>query len=195
MKREILQVCTIATLGLSLTVFAGGCAKKELKSEEMQAPTAQTAVTPPPAPKADVGEGMGTEEPLASKPWLGSGGETKILEGRTTAPMLPVYFDFDKSNIRSDQQDRMIANAEFIKEYPVVTIRIEGNCDERGTNEYNMALGERRAMSAKKYLINLGIADDRLQTISYGEERPLNHGHDELAWSQNRRDDFVIMNR
>ncbi|MCK5229763.1 MAG: OmpA family protein, partial [Desulfobulbaceae bacterium] len=69
---------------------------------------------------------------------------------------------------------------------------IEGNCDERGTNEYNMALGERRARSAKKYLTNLGVEGSRIETISYGEEKPLNYGHDELSWSQNRRDDFVI---
>ena len=73
-----------------------------------------------------------------------------------------------------------------------MTIRIEGNCDSRGTNEYNMALGERRALSAKKYLVNLGVVESRLSTVSYGEEKMLLHGHDELSWSQNRRADFVV---
>jgi len=107
--------------------------------------------------------------------------------------MLPVYFDFDKSNIRPDQQPRLKKNGEFLLANPSVRIRIEGNCDERGTNEYNMALGERRALAAKKFLVNMGVAASRMDTISYGEERPLNYGHDELAWSQNRRDDFVIV--
>jgi peptidoglycan-associated lipoprotein len=114
-----------------------------------------------------------------------------ISEGRTSAPMLPVYFDFDSSSIRDDQVSRMKAN--FLKENEDVTIRIEGNCDPRGTNEYNMALGERRALSAKKFLVDLGIDAARITTISFGEERILLHGHDELSWAQNRRDDFVIM--
>ena len=104
-----------------------------------------------------------------------------------------MYFDFDKYTIREDQRDRMKVNAEFLSEYPELKVRIEGNCDERGTNEYNIALGERRAISAKKYLVNMGIAAGRIETVSYGEERPLNFGHNELAWSQNRRDDFVAL--
>lgn len=118
--------------------------------------------------------------------------QPNISEGRTSAPMLPVYFDFDESNIREDQVSRAIVNADFLKENPDVKIRIEGNCDPRGTNEYNNALGERRALSAKKYLQNLGVEAARMTTISFGEERILLHGHDELSWAQNRRDDFVI---
>lgn len=118
--------------------------------------------------------------------------QPSISEGRTSAPMLPIYFDFDKSNIREDQVSRAIVNADFLKENPEVVIRIEGNCDPRGTKEYNMALGERRAQSAKKYLENLGVEGNRMTTISFGEERILLHGHDELSYAQNRRDDFVI---
>lgn len=136
--------------------------------------------------KADTGEAMGVEEPLESKP-IG------IMEGRTSGPMLPVYFDFDSSDVRGDQVSRIQVNADFLKNNPNVAIRIEGNCDSRGTNEYNMALGERRALSAKKYLMNLGVSEARMTTVSYGEERILLHGHDELSWAQNRRDDFVIV--
>jgi peptidoglycan-associated lipoprotein len=131
-------------------------------------------------------EAMGVEEPLESKP-LG------ISEGRTTEGMLPVYFDFDSSDIRKDQVARVEVNAEFIKNQKDYDIKIEGNCDPRGTNEYNMALGERRALSAKKYLVNLGVDEARLSTISYGEERLLLQGQDELSWAQNRRDDFVVV--
>jgi len=83
--------------------------------------------------------------------------------------------------------------AEFLKNNPDIRIRIEGNCDERGTSEYNLALGERRADSAAKFLVSLGISPDRIETISYGEERPLALGHSEEAWAQNRRDDFVVI--
>ncbi|CAG0911384.1 unnamed protein product, partial [Cyprideis torosa] len=91
-------------------------------------------------------------------------GAAVISEGRTSAPMLPIYFDFDNSNIRQDQIERAVNNANFLKENSEVVVRIEGNCDSRGTNEYNMALGERRAISAKKYLVNLGVDDDRMIT-------------------------------
>jgi len=129
---------------------------------------------------------MGKTEPLESKP-LG------IMEGRTSGPMVPVYFDFDSSEIRQDQVSRIELDADFMKKNPQLKIRIEGNCDPRGTNEYNMALGERRALTAKSYLINLGVDEKQLTTISFGEERILLHGQDELAWAQNRRDDFVIV--
>jgi peptidoglycan-associated lipoprotein len=139
-----------------------------------------------------ISEAAGPAEALESQP-MNQGMMTGTVEGsRTSTGFLPVYFDFDKSLIRPDQVDRLEANAAFMKNN-AVKVQIEGNCDERGTNEYNMALGERRATSAKKYLVNLGIDSSRLNTISYGEERPVNFGHDELSWSQNRRDDFVIV--
>ena len=156
---------------LSLIVIAG-CAKDKVSDEAMK-PSTDTAA-------------MGKEEPLESKP-IG------ISEGRTSEGMLPVYFDFDSSDIRKDQVPRVEANADFLSGSSETAIRIEGNTDPRGTNEYNMALGERRALSAKKYLVNLGISDSRLSTISFGEERLLMHGHDELSWAQNRRADFVIV--
>jgi len=107
----------------------------------------------------------------------------------------PVYFDFDKSFIRSEYRPVLREKAGFLKDNPNVHIRVEGNCDERGTNEYNLALGERRAEGAKNFLLSLGISPDRIETISYGEERPLAVGHSEDSWAQNRRDDFVIMKK
>ncbi len=166
-NRVLLHVVMI----LSLIIFSG-CAKDKVSDEEMKPSTDKAA--------------MGKEEPLESKP-IG------ISEGRTSEGMLPVYFDFDSSDIRKDQVPRIEANADFLKENGDTAIRIEGNTDPRGTNEYNMALGERRALGAKKYLVNLGISDSRLSTISFGEERLLMHGHDELSWAQNRRADFVIV--
>ncbi|VAW41920.1 Tol-Pal system peptidoglycan-associated lipoprotein PAL [hydrothermal vent metagenome] len=103
-----------------------------------------------------------------------------------------MYFDFDQAIVRSDQIPLLEQNADYLKQTPDVKVIVEGNCDERGTNEYNLALGERRALNGKKFLVELGVAPDRIRTISYGEERPLFTGHDEFAWSHNRRDDFVI---
>jgi peptidoglycan-associated lipoprotein len=102
-----------------------------------------------------------------------------------------VYFDFDSFALREDARTTLKANAEMIKTNPSnVIIQIAGHCDERGTQEYNMALGEKRALAVRDYLIQLGIDGNRLITISYGEEMPANPGHDEAAWSQNRRAEF-----
>jgi peptidoglycan-associated lipoprotein len=107
--------------------------------------------------------------------------------------MVPIYFEFDSSAIVGEQVQRIELNAEFLKNNPDIKVRIEGNCDPRGTREYNLALGERRAQAAKNYLINLGVNRDRLTTVSFGEEKLLLFGHDEISYAQNRRDDFVII--
>ena len=188
MKKKIFRLLVIGSIVSSFSIMSGGCAKQMAKTD------AEKEMAPSETAKAEEQYGgMGTEEPLDSKDLaMRMEAEGEILEGRTTGPMLPIYFDFDKSSIKVDQRDRIKMNGEFLLQRPALRIRIEGNCDERGTNEYNMALGERRAMSAKKFLMNMGVAENRLKTISYGEERPLNRGHDEFAWSQNRRDDFVV---
>ncbi len=165
MVRKIQAV--LPALLLASVITLSGCASKQddaMKSE---------------------GEGMGAPESLDSKS-LG------ILEGRTDGPMLPVYFEFDSSEIKDDQVARVENNADFLKKESVAIV-VEGNCDPRGTNEYNMALGERRALSAKKYLVNLGVDAGSMTTVSYGEERIHITGSDEEAWAQNRRADFVIV--
>jgi peptidoglycan-associated lipoprotein len=116
-----------------------------------------------------------------------------VMDGRSTPGMKSVYFDYDKSNIRQDQVASMQINADFIKKNAKSAFRIEGNCDPRGTAEYNMALGERRALSAKKYLVNLGVPAATMTTVSYGKERILVQGMDEASYAQNRRDDFVLV--
>jgi len=102
-----------------------------------------------------------------------------------------IYFDFNKSNIRPDAREILKANADYFLKNSAAFIVIEGNCDERGTAEYNMALGQRRADEAKKYLLNLGVKEHKMKAISYGKERPVDNGHDEKAWAKNRRDHFV----
>lgn len=102
-----------------------------------------------------------------------------------------IFFDFDKSELRTEAVQQLQKNFEWMKQNPTGTLVIEGHCDERGTNEYNMALGERRANAAKDYMVNIGGDPARMQTVSYGEERPFALGHDEASWAQNRRAHFV----
>ena len=106
-----------------------------------------------------------------------------------------IHFDFDKSDIRADSREILQKNADWLQNNPDIKIQIEGHCDERGTAEYNLALGERRAMSTKKYLISLGISADRIYTISYGEELPIDPNHSEDAWSKNRRAHFLVITK
>ena len=103
-----------------------------------------------------------------------------------------IYFDFDASVVREDARPVLQRVAERASKTPSAHVRIEGNCDERGTEEYNLALGAHRAESAKKYLQQLGVAAPRIETVSFGSERPKSNGHDESAWSKNRRDDFAV---
>ncbi len=107
----------------------------------------------------------------------------------------PIYFDFDRFFIREDAKPVLDAIARWLKKHDRVKVRIQGHCDERGTNEYNIALGQRRANSARDYLVTMGIAPSRLSTISYGEERPVDPGHNEEAWAKNRRAAFEIVSK
>ena len=165
-KMLYLGTLMVLVLGMSLT----GCSKKK----------------PEAAPQVASTEGAGAAEPLETE-------DTGIMEGRTSGPMVPVYFEFDSSSIAGEQVQRIETNADFIKKNSALKIRIEGNCDPRGTQEYNLALGERRAQTAKTYLVNLGVSAEQLTTVSFGEEKLLLFGHDEISWAQNRRDDFVIV--
>lgn len=119
-------------------------------------------------------------------------GDLNIL---TSVKYDAVMFDYDSAQIRESERTKLEAVADYLKKNADVGVIIEGNCDERGSAEYNLALGERRALAARAYLIGLGIDGANLQTKSYGEERPVNPGHDESAWSVNRRDEFVFFKR
>ena len=109
-----------------------------------------------------------------------------------SSPLKPVFFDYDSAELAAPAQAALNENASALKRYPTWTVTIEGHCDERGTAEYNLALGERRAVAARTYLVSLGIPADRLRTVSYGKEFPFDPGHDEAAYGKNRRAHFVI---
>jgi peptidoglycan-associated lipoprotein len=122
--------------------------------------------------------------------WNDGPSETTTREAKPMTDLQTVYFDFDRSDIRPDARDALRANADRIKSSSD-TVTIQGNTDERGSAEYNLALGERRANAAKRYLVDLGVASSQLKTVSFGEDRPAVQGHDESAWRYNRRADFV----
>ena len=130
------------------------------------------------------------EKSLVAKKTPGIEGE--VFESKM---LKMIHFDFDRYDIRPGDTAILKENAALLMKYPNVKIQIEGHCDERGTTEYNLALGERRANSTKRYLLSLGIPADRISTISYGEERPLVPGHNEEAWAKNRRAQFVILSK
>jgi len=164
---------------VSIGMFAlWGCPKK---AEVTATPEAQKEETP--AVKEEQKPQAAVEE---AKPV-----EAKEQAATGAAGLQPIYFDFDRSFIRDDARSVMKANAEWLKANPKTKIKIEGNCDERGTREYNQALGQRRAASAKKYLTDLGISAQRISLISYGKEKPVCAEQSEACWQKNRRDDLV----
>lgn len=130
------------------------------------------------------------EASLETKTYPGIDGE--VFE---SSMLKDIHFAFDQYALSPKAMEILAGNAEVFRKFPGAKFQIEGHCDERGTGEYNLALGERRAMSAKKYLMSLGVQLDRLSTISYGEEMPVDPRHNETAWTENRRAHFVILSR
>ena len=179
-NRNVLILLLIAFCSISIC-FTLGCAKKSTVREEPAEPVIEEEpVEPTPA-----------EEPVkppkeeATKPIV----EPKQITFRK------IYFDFDKYNLRNDARMALDVNVKILKENPDIILMVEGHCDERGTIEYNLQLGKKRAESAKDYITASGIDSYRLKTISFGEEKPLDFGHTEKAWAKNRRADSKILNR
>ncbi len=129
------------------------------------------SVTPPPPPPA--------------KP-------APTMEELFRANVFDAFFDFNKSDIRADARQALSKTAEFMRSYPDLRVTIEGHCDERGSTEYNLGLGERRAQSTKQFLVSLGVPAERMETVSFGKEKPFCTDHDETCWQQNRRGHFVM---
>ena len=160
-----------------------GCPKKAEISAVPETPREETQaaeVTAQPQQKAE-----------AAKPEVEEAREPIVIE--QAKGLQPVYFDFDQSFIRDEAKAVMKANAEWLKAHPQSNIKIEGNCDERGTREYNQALGQRRAANAKKYLTDMGISGRRILLVSYGKEKPACTESTESCLQKNRRDEFVVV--
>ncbi len=161
-------------------------------------PKVQPAATPPPPVKEQPKVEKVEEAPAVKKPALS---EEEILMSKSLeeinmeAPLTMIHFDYDRYNIRQDAVPVLDADAAWLKKFPSIKILIEGHCDERGTEEYNLALGEKRARSTMDYLASLGISPDRMKLISYGKSQPLDPGHNEVAWQKNRRAQFLIIEK
>jgi peptidoglycan-associated lipoprotein len=187
------QFAVIAVVVIALG--AGACSKKKPPVARPMPPppgpaTTTSSVPAPPTPVPDTTpippEPKITDDPLMS-------GDLDVIN--KNSPFQPVFFLLDSFEIEGPAQQSLTANAEILKKYPTWVITIEGHCDERGTAEYNLALGEKRALAARTYLLSLGVPADRLRTVSYGKEFPFDPGHDESAWSKNRRAHFVVTSR
>lgn len=168
---------------------AVGCAKKEVVKSTEAPPPSQAAV-PPEGIATDTlpaEPGVKEEEPMVA---MAPPGIAATME--QPSRFQDIHFDFDKSFIREDAKPVLTRIADHMKNSPSALLLIEGHCDERGTPEYNMALGERRAEAAKRYLVSLGVREGALSTVSFGEEKPLDPGHNEEAWAKNRRAHFVL---
>jgi peptidoglycan-associated lipoprotein len=161
----------LAVFTLTLVVALSSCSKKDVKQDE-----------PIINPSGDSG---------AASPSTGNAGSS--ADTGENSQLQTVYFDFDSFKLRGDARATLKSNADYLKANPNITVQIEGHCDERGTTEYNLALGERRADATRNYLTKMGIAKSRVSVISYGKERPADAGHDESAWAKNRRSSFVVL--
>jgi peptidoglycan-associated lipoprotein len=167
-------------LYVALAVLAAACASKEQKTEAPVDDRSKGVVSPTPAPTASQTQPRQPAPPIAGNP---------LKEGQLASRS--VYFDFDSNSVKDEYRGLIQAHSRYMTvDKKDSRIRIEGNCDERGSREYNLALGQRRAEAVKKTMTVLGVQDGRIETISFGEEKPVAMGHDETSWAKNRRADI-----
>jgi len=181
------------TLAATMMFLAAACGSKKAPvlapsavEEETAPPPAPPAAAP--APRAETVAPLPTPPPLRDEPVTSA----SLDDLNRNSPLMPVFYALDSSEIDPAGKAALDANAALLRENASWVVTIEGHCDERGTAEYNLALGDRRAVAAVAYLRSVGIPADRLKTVSYGKEFPFDPGHDESAWSKNRRAHFVI---
>ncbi len=180
---------TILHYGIILIMTASvlwGCPKKYEVTASPESGKEQVASPAPPAVAESSKNGKSASP-------AGSTEKGKELALAAERSLQPIYFDFNKSDVREDEKLTLEKNAEWLKSNPMVKIRIEGNCDERGTVEYNQALGQRRSVVAKKYLTEMGVANSRISLISFGKEKPVCTESTENCLQKNRKDDFVVL--
>ncbi len=180
---SLLSVCLVLLMG------AAACKKAQppVARPTPPAPPPSGTATRPPDPPAPM------REPMPPPPLASDDVSSRSLDDlNRDSPLQPVFFALDSSDVNDSGRGILQANAGILKKYPTWMITIEGHCDERGTAEYNLALGERRAVAARTYLVSLGVDAGRLRTVSYGSEFPFDPAHQESAWSRNRRAHFVI---
>jgi peptidoglycan-associated lipoprotein len=179
----------IAVVSVAAAAACGG--KKPPVARPMPPPPAAAPAPPPrpPAPPVPVAEPTIVPPEPVPEDAISS---ASLDDLNKNSPLKPVFYELDSSDLNAASQKVLDENAALLKKYSTWAVTVEGHCDERGTAEYNLALGERRAIAARAYLVSLGIAADRMRTVSYGKEFPFDPGHDEAAFTKNRRAHFVI---
>jgi len=179
-------------LFLVLAIGAASCSRRQppvAKPVPPPPPSSATTTAPPPPPATRVDDALPVpSEPVAED----SIGNRTLDDLNRNSPLKPVFFGVDSAELDDAGRAIVSENAGLLKKYAAWVVTVEGHCDERGTAEYNLALGERRAVAVKTYLVSLGVPPDRVRTVSYGKEFPFDPGHDEKAWNSNRRAQFVI---
>jgi peptidoglycan-associated lipoprotein len=175
MRTRLIGILLVLCCGF---IVVGGCSTKEtVKPDDTVSQSDQSKNKPPESVQ---------EQPVVK--------DTSSAEPASAIqPFETIYFDFDSYVLREDARDTLKKNADWMQKNTAEKVRLEGHCDERGSDEYNLALGEKRAKAAYNYLKSLGISADRLNSISYGKEKPVDPGHDEAAWAKNRRVEFIIV--
>jgi peptidoglycan-associated lipoprotein len=186
-----LTLMSLLLAGLMIT----GCAKRPATTAASAATPAPAAPAPAPAPSASAPSGAAAAAPAAAAAAPAQAPRPSPREFMAVAALKEVYFDFDKYDIRPEDAKTLDANAAWLKSNGDNLVLIEGHCDERGTNEYNLALGERRAKATMNYLVSQGIQANRITIISYGEERPVCTEKTEACWAKNRRAAFLVKPR
>jgi peptidoglycan-associated lipoprotein len=187
----------IGALSLAIT----GCTRKTKHPTPIPGytggPSTEGTPAEPVTPKTTPGGGKLGTDPGAGGVDSQALGNLKDFEGRPLNTEIlkadTIYFEYDRARIQTGERSKLTAVADYLKANPTHDLLVEGHCDERGTEEYNRALGERRALAAREFLGTLGVAGSRVRTLSHGEDRPVEQGHDEAAWSKNRRAEFGVL--
>jgi peptidoglycan-associated lipoprotein len=191
MRRQKIFMTLFLVAIICAFVLPAGCAKKAVMKEEPAVEKEAAVEKQAPAQAAEAAPAKTPEEQKVDEAAMAAA--AAALADKETSQFADIHFAFDRFDLRPNAREFLDMHAKWLTAHPEFIVRIEGNCDERGTVEYNMALGQRRAASAMKYLVDLGVGKNRLSTISYGKERPLDPGHNEEAWAKNRRDHFNVM--
>ena len=186
---KAIRFTTLMALGLALSFFTSGCHPENLKNNSRAVLTTPEVPPmgslPPPSISSDTNISMVA---LPEYP-----GHSNWVENASQFSANTIHFAYDSSSVRTADKSKIAEVADYLKNNTQVAVRVEGNCDERGTEEYNRSLGERRALAAREDIVRLDIARDRVDTISYGEDKPVDTSHTAGAWEKNRRADFILL--
>ena len=191
MRRQKIFMTLFLVAIICAFVLPAGCAKKAVMKEELAVEKEAAVEKQAPAQAAEAAPVKAQEEQKVDEAAMAAAAAAALAD-KEASQFADINFAFDRFDLKPEAREILVTHAKWLTAHPAFIVRIEGNCDERGTVEYNMALGQRRAASAMKYLVDLGVSKNRIKTVSYGKERPLDPGHDEEAWAKNRRDHFSV---